>query len=342
MQSLSDLYQELSQLPKGTLVKKTIKGTPRFYLQWREGTRLVNRYVKSADKETLEKQILRRHEIEKEIAELEEKLPRPLLSLSQNAKRFTGTLLSGDRKVAIFKEGRCLWFDEKRAPLLIKRNQNIDAFLSGRVVDQQRRNSRLLKKVLSLKETDDALLALYSYGASLTDDYWFRPRGCKKHYQDIAFQNDAYANVALNGEISFLPRHRSPSPQLSLGGSYEKCWKRIDGLAASESRGDLCPDFWYCFICFIISFDCSHLRMTRFTSALVLPLPLAIRFFSEYLRLSGWPSFIGGHRIDDRFKGLHLGVSAFVFLLIGEIRHARDHLGDRAQDCPSSEPSSSA
>jgi hypothetical protein len=229
MQSLSDLYQELSQLPKGTLVKKTIKGTPRFYLQWREGTRLVNRYVKSADKETLEKQILRRHEIEKEIAELEEKLPRPLLSLSQNAKRFTGTLLSGDRKVAIFKEGRCLWFDEKRAPLLIKRNQNIDAFLSGRVVDQQRRNSRLLKKVLSLKETDDALLALYSYGASLTDDYWFRPRGCKKHYQDIAFQNDAYANVALNGEISFLPRHRSPSPQLSLGGSYEKCWKRIDG-----------------------------------------------------------------------------------------------------------------
>lgn len=227
MLSLSDLYQELSQLPKGTLVKKTIKGTPRFYLQWRENTRLVSRYVRSVDKAALEKQIAQRQAIEKKIAVLEKQLPRPLLSLSQNARSLTGTLLSSDRKVAIFKEGRCLWLDEKRAPLFIKRTQNIDAFLAGRVVDQQRRNSRLLKKVLSLKETDDAMLALYCYGASLTDDYWFRPRGCKKHYQDIAFQNDAYANVALDGEISFLPRHRSPSPQLSLGGSYEKCWKRI-------------------------------------------------------------------------------------------------------------------
>jgi hypothetical protein len=228
MPSLSDLYQELSRLPKGTVVKKTIKGTPRFYLQWRENTRLVNRYVKSADKAEIEKQIARRKAIEKEIDALEKKLPPPLSSLSKNAKSFSGTLLSHDHKVAIFKEGHCLWLDQQRAPLFIKRTQNIEAFLAGRVLDQQRPNSRLLKKVLSLKESDNAFLALYSYGASLTDDYWFRPRGCKKHYRDIAFQNDAYANVALKGTIEFLPRHHSPSPQLSLGGSYEKCWKRID------------------------------------------------------------------------------------------------------------------
>lgn len=228
MQSLSDLYQELNRLPKGTLVKKTIKGTPRFYLQWRENTRLVNRYVRRADVPALQKQIDERHDIEKKIAALEKALPQPLLSLSPNAKSFSGALLSSDRKVAIFKEGHCLWLDEKRAPLLIKRTQNIALFLAGRVMDQERRNSRLLKKILELKESDDALLALYSYGASLSDDYWFRPRGSKKRYQDIAFQNDAYANVALDGEIRFLPRHRSPSPQLTLGGSYEKCWKRID------------------------------------------------------------------------------------------------------------------
>ncbi len=228
MEKLDDLYQQLSQLPKGTLVKKTIKGTPRFYLQWRENGRIINHYVRLVDKPNLEKQIAQRQKIIKAINAIEKTWSHPLSMLSKNAKQFSGTLLSSDDKVAIFKEGRCLWFDEKRAPLLIKRTQNIDAFLSGRVIDQQRKNSRLLKKVLSLKESNEAWLALYSYGASLTDDYWFRPRGCKKHYQDVAFQSDIYANVALNGDVSFLPRHHSPSPQLSLGGSYEKCWKRID------------------------------------------------------------------------------------------------------------------
>jgi hypothetical protein len=229
MSNLDELYQELNRLPKGTLVSKKTKGVPRYYLQWREHYRLVSKYVSLSKKEELQRQILRRQSIERQIRKLEKQLPKALTALSHEAKVLSGSLMEKDNKVAIFNHGQCLWLDEKRAPLYIKRTKNLFNFLAGRVIDPERRNSRILKKVLSLSGEDDTLLALHVYGASITDDYWFKPRGSKKSYRDVAFQSDLYADTALNGNINLVPRHHSPTPQLVLGGSYEKCWKLIDG-----------------------------------------------------------------------------------------------------------------
>lgn len=229
MTSLNDLYKELNRLPKGTIVTKKTNGVPRYYLQWRENGRIVSKYVSIPEKEELQRQILLRQSIRKQIRKLEKQLPKAISALSNEAKALNGSLMERDDKVAIFDHGQCLWMDGERAPLYIKRTKNIAGFLAGRVIDPERRNSRILKKILSLSGESDTLLALHVYGASLTDDYWFKPRGSKKSFRDVAFQNDLYADTALNGSLDVILRHRSPTPQLVLGGSYEKCWKMING-----------------------------------------------------------------------------------------------------------------
>jgi hypothetical protein len=229
MVNLDDLYSELSTLPKGTIVKKTIQGRTRFYLQWRQLNRLVSQYVSQADKAQTEQQIRHRQEVEKQLRKAERTLPKALFALPKNARELTGFLMEKDTQVAAFNKGVCFWLDEKRAPLLVKRTQRIEGFLAGRVIDPERRNSSILKKAMALQETDPALIALYSYGATLTDAFWFKPRGSQKHYQDIAFQSDFLATTALTGKVfKVAKKHRVSSPQLSLIGSYEKCWKVID------------------------------------------------------------------------------------------------------------------
>ncbi|MCI2069088.1 MAG: hypothetical protein LKJ88_05880 [Bacilli bacterium] len=228
MKSIDDLYEELNNLPKGTIVSKRTKGTARYYLQWRENGKIISKYVRPSQKADLTKKILKRKEIEKQIKQLSHNLPQSVTSLSANARKLTGFMMSQDTKTAFFKNGLCVWLDEKLAPLYLRRTRNLESFLASRTIDSERRNSRILKKALGLYETNEALLSLYFYGASITDDYWFKPLGSAKTYQDIAFQADFLARTALKGTLELIPRHLSPSPQLSLGGSYEKCWKLID------------------------------------------------------------------------------------------------------------------
>ena len=72
-------------------------------------------------------------------------------------------------------------------------------------------------------------MSLYAYGMVIGDTYWFKPKGSKLRYEDICFESDYYSEVALNGELIIY--HKSPklSPQLTAIGSFEKCWKKIDG-----------------------------------------------------------------------------------------------------------------
>lgn len=58
--------EELSSLPRGSLVKKTINGKEYFYIQYRSGKKCVSKYVgNSEDKlSELKAQLERRHQIE--------------------------------------------------------------------------------------------------------------------------------------------------------------------------------------------------------------------------------------------------------------------------------------
>ena len=64
-------------------------------------------------------------------------------------------ILSGDIVVAIYKEGNLTIKDKSRLPLFLLNNSNAKEWLETRAIDTHRTNSRLLKKIVRLKEKDD-------------------------------------------------------------------------------------------------------------------------------------------------------------------------------------------
>ena len=63
---------KLSELPQGYLSRKVIKGKEYYYLQWREGKKVVSQYVSLPDVEGLKKLIEERKKHQLAIRELEE------------------------------------------------------------------------------------------------------------------------------------------------------------------------------------------------------------------------------------------------------------------------------
>ena len=60
MNEETDLQAELESLPKGTIVRRTIRGTDRFYHQWRENGVTRSRYLSPGEIMPLRAQLERR------------------------------------------------------------------------------------------------------------------------------------------------------------------------------------------------------------------------------------------------------------------------------------------
>lgn len=227
MKDIYDLIQKKNSLPKGNVYKKIIKGKTYFYHQYSIDGFKHTELVKNNVDELIDK-INERIVLEKEINQLL-KLGNRNLKISKHAKMMTGYVMLKDEKVAEFVDGVLVNINEDKCPLIIKRTNRLEPFLKSRVIDAGRTNSRILKKVMSIKEADDSLVSLCSYGAVITDDYWFKPKNSKLKYKDVTFNNDLFFNVSLKGVISFYTNKIILTPELTTNGSYEKGWKNIDG-----------------------------------------------------------------------------------------------------------------
>jgi len=223
---IEKLYQELETLPKGYLSKKVIKGLTYFYLQYPENGKLVSRYVPKDKVEELSALLRRRKEIEKILKQANQ--TRPLRKLSSRDRSLTGALMSGDRVTARFRDGKIVFIDPSLCPLYIKRTQDVSSFLASRTLDLSRPNARLLLKMLGIQDKKDEYIALYAHGACISDNYWFKPSGSRLTYANICFDNEAFSDLALKGQIRQMPA-MGGSPELTAIGSFEKCWKKING-----------------------------------------------------------------------------------------------------------------
>ena len=68
-------YQEsLAELPKGTISEKQVKGNTYYYLKYREGKKIVSKYIGKKEIEELKQQIDKRRHIEAMIKSLLEEL----------------------------------------------------------------------------------------------------------------------------------------------------------------------------------------------------------------------------------------------------------------------------
>ena len=226
MKSFYSLVSEYNSLPSGNVYLKFINDKTYTYYQWSENGKKKTKYISSEECKDLEAKIKRREELSVEIKK-QLKLNNRNIVLSNAARSYTGYLMMGDKVVAEFINGELISSKENLLPLIVKRTHSLLAFLKTRVIDTSRTNARLLKKAMNIHEETDELLSLCSYAASLTDNYWFKPKKSKLKYKDVSFDSDIYFDVALKGIMSFYPRKISPSPELTTGGSYEKGWRKI-------------------------------------------------------------------------------------------------------------------
>ncbi|WP_140402036.1 hypothetical protein [Flavonifractor sp. An306] len=69
---LAKYQEELEMLPKGTISEKKAEQSTYFYLKYREGKRVISKYIPQKDVETVREQVEKRRHIETMIRSLQE------------------------------------------------------------------------------------------------------------------------------------------------------------------------------------------------------------------------------------------------------------------------------
>lgn len=181
-------------------------------------------------------------------------------------------ILSGDTLVALWNDNKLTVYNEKLLPLFLKNISDGDLWLEKRAIDSHRANSRLLKKALRMKERDDLATVIQANGATITDNYWIREPGSSLKYADISFDENYFrkltsksaAKLALDGSSSsfnYIARcSSSPTAELTNTGSFEKCWRNVDGkwwLYKSASKNEMFSEVFISRLCNEIGINCA-------------------------------------------------------------------------------------
>ncbi|MFR1477287.1 MAG: hypothetical protein ACLSB9_17190 [Hydrogeniiclostridium mannosilyticum] len=69
---LEKYQDELEKLPKGTLSEKKVRRSTYFYLKYRDGKKVISRYIPQKDVEAVREQMEKRRHIETMIRSLQE------------------------------------------------------------------------------------------------------------------------------------------------------------------------------------------------------------------------------------------------------------------------------
>ena len=266
---IAELEKELAESINGYISRKVIKGKERFYLQWTENGKLKSRYIKAGELEQTRALVERRKSLQAELKKLNA-TPDGVKSYNlkrkavRNMQNITGTLMSEDRVIATVKNGVITDADERLLPLYLKRTGNIEGWLASRAIDSHRTNSRLLKRALRLRTADDIATALAVNAATVTDRYWFKPNGSAAVYEDIRFKENYFAELALRGDPDSFSRKPSRTPELTNTGSFEKCWKLIDGewwMYKSGNKEEYFSELFICKLCEKLGLPTAHYEL---------------------------------------------------------------------------------
>ncbi|NCA95589.1 MAG: hypothetical protein EOM74_01275 [Methanomicrobia archaeon] len=245
---IKSAIEQLNLLPKGYISKKVIKGKIYYYLQYLDNGKIISKYVPRLDLPIIEKQIAKRKELERFLKLNKKNNP---FRLRKNHQSLTGYLMNEDQICAKINDGVLVYINKKTAPLYLIRTGDIASYLAHRILDLSRPNARFLLKQLGIDEKKEEFIALYAHGATIQDHYWFKARGSSKKYEDIRFDNDLYADIALEGKILQLKGLGSPSPEFTNIGSFEKCWRKIDGkwwLYKDGKKDEIFSEYFVCML----------------------------------------------------------------------------------------------
>lgn len=142
-------------------------------------------------------------------------------------------IMSGDIAVAKWQDNGLEVLNRALLPIYLLNTGNVEKWLEMRAIDCHRANSRLLKKALRLTEKDDVTTVVSVNAVTITDNYWIKSLDSDLTYADVRFDNDYFSNLALTGSYDSFNKaansKHTRTPELTNIGSYEKCWKLVDG-----------------------------------------------------------------------------------------------------------------
>ncbi|MBP3360953.1 MAG: hypothetical protein J6N52_08885 [Clostridia bacterium] len=142
-------------------------------------------------------------------------------------------IMSRDAVAAKWQNNNLEVINKNLLPLYLQNTGNVKKWLETRAIDCHRANSRLLKKALRLTEKDDVSTVLSVNAVTITDNYWIKLLDSDLTYEDVRFDNDYFANLALTGSYDSFNKaansKSSKTPELTNIGSFEKCWKLKNG-----------------------------------------------------------------------------------------------------------------
>ena len=134
-----------------------------------------------------------------------------------------GTIMTEDIPVIEVKDNNIKILNADLMPIYFKRSYNVKNWLEKRAIDTHRINSRILKKALRLKETDDINTVLAVNAVSIADNYWFRKENENNlKWEDVRFKENLFSLVALKGDVNGFYDKPSKTPELTNTGSFEK------------------------------------------------------------------------------------------------------------------------
>ena len=160
-----------------------------------------------------------------------------------------GEIMSKDAVAATVQDSRITTSNTALLPLYLRRTGDVEGWLRDRAIDGHRTNSRLLKKALRLASADDIEVVLKVNAATITDTYWFRESGSALVYEDVRFKTNLFDKLALQGDPDSFNQPYSRTPELTNIGSFEKCWRLVDGEWWMVKQGSELERFSELFIC---------------------------------------------------------------------------------------------
>ena len=182
-----------------------------------------------------------------------------------------GWIMSGDIAVASFHGRVVTPILPERCPLCFQNGGDLEAWLESRAIDRHRTNSRILKRILRLGDTSDLNTALHVHGATITDNYWVKTEDeAGLTWADVGFRENYFADLALSGRFSSIAKNYTPeelrtaTPELTNIGSYEKCWRLIDGgwwMYKSGNKEEYFSELFICKLCEKLGLPTAHYEL---------------------------------------------------------------------------------
>ena len=161
---------------------------------------------------------------------------------------FTGYLMYKDKAIAEIKDTNFIKSLEDNLLPIIMINKNIGSFeswLQTRVIDTHRTNSRQIRRRLSVRTEVPKEIVIKARAVSITDNYWLKWANESITYNEVRNRlSDGLNTVALYGNtIESNFSNLDISPELTNIGSFEKCWKFIDGYWYMIKKGSYKENF---------------------------------------------------------------------------------------------------